>query len=200
MVARTGGGVCEPPPIPDQALLRRLRDERVNAGLMPLHAQARPNLHQPTGHRQVTLQGEIQQAPTGDIDLGGRPHLPIRQMVMELPKGQLAHAPRIVGGAPHRWPVAVGDAGTTPRHVDVRLDPPPVVVWGHQLLIDQRLHLGRCGVVALFPHAMPPSRVESDLLDLRAFSNNFLSTLKGGQGGLLLATAHTGVPMLCGAI
>ena len=50
------GRIFEPQPIPDQALLPRLRDEWVKEGLMTIHAQAHPKWRQQTGHRQATRQ------------------------------------------------------------------------------------------------------------------------------------------------
>jgi hypothetical protein len=78
---------------------------------------------------------------------------------------QREHAHRILGRAPQGWTVAVLDAVATPFNVDAWLNPPPIVVRGHQCFNDQPVQLGRFGVVVLFQPVRPPPLMDGSLRD-----------------------------------
>ena len=150
---------------------------------MPLHPHARPKLRQHAGHRHATLQGEVQKEPKRDIHLGGRHHLPIGEMVVEWQTRQRDHAHRIFGRAPHGWTVAVLDAVATPCNVEAWLNPPQIVVRGHQCFKDQRVQLGRCGVVVLLQHVRPPPLMDGSMRDPGAPSGKLFKHSHRGEHG-----------------
>ena len=72
------------------------------------------------------------------------------RLVVEWQQGQLEHPHRLFGGAPQGWTVAVLDEGAKPFKVDARLDPPQIVVRGHQLGKDQLVDLRWFRIIGIF--------------------------------------------------